>query len=98
MPSLWKHGLGALEAPRLLRAPHSRAQQLARFPVRPLRPPLLRANGWARSPRRDAAAGERGAVLEIEAVTQNHFGDQMIGAAGEADSEPEIDFPLRREV
>jgi len=31
---------------------------------------------------------------EIETITENHFSDQMIGRAGEADAEAEIDLPL----
>lgn len=37
-------------------------------------------------------------ILEVEAVAENHFGNQMIGGMRDADAEAEIDFPLRREI
>lgn len=40
---------------------------------------------------------DRGAS-EIEAIAQNHFHDQMVGGSRQTDAEPEINFPLGREV
>ena len=36
--------------------------------------------------------------LEIEAVAENHFGDEVVGGAGEAYAYAELDFPLRSEI
>jgi hypothetical protein len=35
---------------------------------------------------------------EIKATTQNHLGNQVIGRAGEAHAETEIDLPLRSNI
>src|ERR1700740_3589876 len=35
---------------------------------------------------------------EIETVAENHFGDEVVGRAGDADAQAEIDFPLGRKV
>ena len=34
--------------------------------------------------------------LKIEAVAENHFGDEMIGGRGDANAEAEVHLPLRR--
>jgi len=35
---------------------------------------------------------------EIKAITQNHFGNQVVGRARETDTEAEIDLPLRSDI
>src|SRR5260370_37648784 len=35
---------------------------------------------------------------EIETIAEDHFGNQVIGGTGHADSQAEIDFPLRGEI
>jgi len=35
---------------------------------------------------------------EIEAISQNHFGNQVVGCARDTDAETEIDLPLRRNI
>ena len=37
-------------------------------------------------------------ALEIEAIAENHFGNQMIRGMREADTEAEIDFPIRGKI
>src|SRR4029077_9489079 len=39
-----------------------------------------------------------GACSKIEPVTENQFGDQMIGGARYSYPQPEINFPLRRKI
>src|SRR5580692_274608 len=39
-----------------------------------------------------------GRKSKIETIAENHFGDEMIGRGGEADSQAEIDFPFGRQV
>jgi hypothetical protein len=36
--------------------------------------------------------------LEVEAIAQNHLGDQMIRGMRHADTQPEIHFPFRRKI
>jgi hypothetical protein len=36
--------------------------------------------------------------LEIKAITQNHFGNQVVGRTGETHAEAEIDLPLRCDI
>src|SRR5580658_3044101 len=38
------------------------------------------------------------AALEIKAIADDSFEDQMVGRAGKSHTESEIDFPLRREI
>src|SRR5207302_668574 len=35
---------------------------------------------------------------EIEAIAENHFGDQMVCGMGHSHAEAEIDFPIRRKI
>ena len=45
-----------------------------------------------------AAAELPHSTLEVEAVAQDHFRDEMIGGRGDADAKAEVDLPLWRQI